>query len=551
MAAYSGSLFNLHQDRIEEVINKNIDVILPGLDPIWQNTITTSQGVGPADAIGRDMKILRVFQGGMTGVLEQAAPRHDFPLYGDDTDTFGTRMHLQNVVQTFPDPREGPNQSPYRLGIPMRSMVANIMWTLGELTAEATPAFIGQILAPKLEGFARNISHTLCNYFYINENTYYQLDTCLDTEATILGTLEVVSGTTTSTIWRFKTKVTGYAIDRFYPGQRVDFYDSTGTNRLNDSESAAASQTGATRYKCFVESVDELEGKISFVCSECPFPQYLSSSSNGETASWADGPGQNSVIVYANSGLGDWADGGTASFTGFAGINSWLKGSGNLLGNDYDSSNAIDVDTYPEHKSFTYAMGSQPMTEHVMRQLLRRFHAAKNKYGQYVDTCIASDGVWLAYEATRIGREWVDRTNRVASMNAQGLQSDANFGGWSFTMDGRTYKGLTSCYVEDGVIYFVRTGGGNWKKYVPPDIKNTKSFDRLAPFIPFRFVASSLTGLQSNQLPVYLTSSGDASAMNLVSEASQMPGWLRMQLVPDQFSGMKITGCSTDRIWMT
>ena len=166
----TANLFSTHADRIEEVINKNIDVMLPGVDPVWENMVTSSQGVGPADALGKDYKILRVFQTGMTGILESGKPVDDFGLFGDDSTTIGSRLHRQTLTQTFPDPINAPNQLPYRLGVPMRSMVSNIMFTLGELQAEATPSFIGQIIAPKLEGFARNIAQTLCNTWYQNQN---------------------------------------------------------------------------------------------------------------------------------------------------------------------------------------------------------------------------------------------------------------------------------------------------------------------------------------------------------------------------------------------
>ena len=56
--APSGSLFDRHQYQLEELINKNVDTMLPTLDPAWRDTVVTSQGVGPASAIGRDMKIL-------------------------------------------------------------------------------------------------------------------------------------------------------------------------------------------------------------------------------------------------------------------------------------------------------------------------------------------------------------------------------------------------------------------------------------------------------------------------------------------------------------
>jgi hypothetical protein len=397
MPAPVGSLFEIHADRIEEVINKNIDIILPGLDPIWRGVITTSQGVGPADAIGRDMKILRVFQGGMTGVLEQAKPRADFPLYGDATDTgLGTRLYEQELNQTFPDPLLGPNQLPYRLGIPMRAMVANIAFTLGELTAEAVPAFIGQIIAPKLEGFGRNISHTLCNYFYLNQNSYYQLS---GFSANL-----VQSGTGP---YFLTGQPDNQACDRYFVGQRIDFYDAaTGVTRAND-----VAATG--RETVYVDYVDELTNTVRFVSDTEP-----------DTAWDVDVTAAAHVAVYAES-----RDGTAPNFTGVAGYRSWMKLGGadsTLLGAEADGTDDIDVDVYPEHKTMGYSAGGSALTEHTLRQLLRRFHAAKNKYGHYIDTVIASDGVWLAYEATRIGREYIDRSNRLGGATPQGMDSDGH-----------------------------------------------------------------------------------------------------------------------------
>jgi hypothetical protein len=49
-------------------------------------------------------------------------------------------------------------------------------------------------------------------------------------------------------------------------------------------------------------------------------------------------------------------------------------------------------------------------------------------------------------------------------------------------------------------------------------------------------------------LPIYQTASGGGA--NLVTQASQMPGRIRMQLVPDQVNGMKLTGITEDRVYM-
>tara|TARA_Y100001938_G_scaffold94994_1_gene130101 strand:- start:2552 stop:4162 length:1611 start_codon:yes stop_codon:yes gene_type:complete len=533
MAATAGSLFDKHSTRIEEVINKNIDVFLPSLDPIWRDTVVTAQGVGPADAIGRDMKILKVYMGSMAGVLEQGNPRADVGLYGDDTDALGSKMYLQNLAQTWPDPLNGPNAAPYRLGIPMRSMMSNIMFTLGELQAEAVPAFIGDVIAPKLEGFAKNISHTLCNYWYINQNDQYKLGTI--SEIVDGDAFDAIDSASTSV----RLKITEGTYDRFFVGQAVDIITSDGDFRRNDT-GADGSQTRATRSRVFVRSVDELAGYVTLMSDVACFH------SGGAGAATTSAVGD--VIVYANQADVTVDAGSNMAPTGIAGMNSWIKsgatGANNtryLLGDERDTSNQIDLSVHPEFKSFTKSSVGT-LTEHKLRQYLRRFHAAKTKYGQYIDCLVASDGVWMAYEATKIGREILDRTGRLSSLTTEGSNE-----GFQFAFDGRTYTGYTSNYVEDGSVYGIRKGGQNWKRYVPPTPAGYSTFDRNEGFIPFNFIAGALTGTGTNKLPIYDSSASGNRSM--VTEGVQMPGLLRMQLVPDQPAGMKLTGVTTDQVY--
>lgn len=533
MAATTGSLFDHHSVRIEEVINKNIEIFLPSLDPVWRDTVVSNQGVGPADAIGRDMKILKTYMGSMAGVLEQGAPRGDVGLYGDDTDTLGSKMYLQNLNQTWPDPLNGPNASPFRLGIPMRSMMSNIMFTLGELQAEAVPAFIGDVVAPKLEGFAKNISHTMCNYWYINQNDQYKLGTIsaiVDGDAA-----DAIDAASTS----IRVTITEGTYDRFYVGQAVDIITNDGDFRRNDT-GADGSQTRATRSKVFVRAVDELKGYVYLQSDVACFH------SGGAGAATTSAVGD--FIVYANQADVTVAAGANMAPTGIAGINSWLK-SGDvsadntkyLLGAERDTSNQIDLSIHPEFKSFTKSSVGT-LTEHKLRQYLRRFHSAKNKYGQYIDCLVASDGVWMAYEATKIGREILDRTGRLSSMTSEGSNE-----GFQFAFDGRSYTGYTSTYVEDGSVYGIRKGGNNWKRYVPPTPSGYSSFAQADAFIPFSFIAGALTGTGTNKLPIYDSSASGNRSM--VTEGVQMPGLLRMQLVPDQPAGMKLTGVTTDNVY--
>ena len=520
MAAIDNSLHNLHESRIEEVINKNIEIFLPGLDPIWRDIISTSQGVGPVDALGRDLKIIKVFMGSMAGVLEQGRPRNDLTLYGDDTDQYGNRLYTQNLDQTWPSPLDGPNAMPFRLGIGMRSMMSNIMFTLGEMQAEATPAFIGEIIAPKLEGFSRNISHTLCNYWYLNQADKYQLSSITSKTAS------------SSATGGYEVKFTpgNGAVDRYYIGQRIDIYDSSLTDRSNDTVAAGGAQALTTRVSTYVSSVDELKGTVTIFSTVDP-------------ESWTGAViADDMVVVYANS---DHGLGGANAFTGFAGVNSWLKSGATtndntqyLLGDDKDGTDDIDLSIHPEFKSFTKGSVGV-LTEHKLRQYLRRFHAAKNKYGQYIDCLIASDGVWLNYESTKIGREILDRTGKLSSVTNEGSNE-----GFKFTFDGRSYTGYTSTYVEDNTVYGVRKGGNNWKKYIPPSVTGTSKFAK-AGNAPFEFIAGALTGTGSNKLPIY-DSSG---SQTLVTEGVQMPGQMRMQLVPDQPAGLKLTGVTQDKLY--
>ena len=455
MAATSGSLFDLHSGRIEEVINKNIETFLPSMDPVWRDTVVSSQGVGSASAIGRGMEIIKVYMGSMAGVLKLSSPSTtlsdgEFTMFGDDTDTLGSKMHQQNLTQTWPDATNGVNATPYRLKIPMRAMTSNLMMTMGELQAEATPAFIGQIIAPKLEGFARLISHTLCNSWYVSGNSTYQLGT--------VGT-EVAAAATS-----YEFTPTEKAVDRFAVGQRVDVYDGTAGNvRTHLNGSTGDSST----LPVFVGAVDEIKGTVTLVAN------FASAALTAIDA--------NDIIKLH----GQTEEGGNSY--GIAGINSWLRWE--------DSTN-----------------------------------------GQYIDCLVASDGVWLNYESQKIGQYMIDRTSRPSSLNSEGSQE-----GFTFAVDGRSYKGYTSQFVEKETIYGFRKGGNNWKRYVPPSPAGTQKFSQAESFIPFEFVGPSL-GFSSIKAPIRDSSSN-------LTEGVQLPGMLRMQLVPDQPAGLKLEGVSESRIY--
>lgn len=552
--ATTGSIFDRQSNRIQEVLNKSMRVFLAGLDPVWRDNVVTSQGVGNSGDLGRDLKITKLFMGSLTGVIEAGQGFGDKDLYGDLTDVLGPLMHTQQANQAYPSPLEGPNATAYRLAIPMRSLVTNLMITLGEKQADATPALIDQVVAPKLTAFARNMAHTLCNYWYLSQNESYKL--CSITNAT-----SAQIGSTGQ--YRITFEPNNYAVHRFSRGQRVDLLWNSGAasgavvgKRLNDTADQATAapalalseSTRGTRVQVVVENVDPLTNKVVLVTTVNPVGNFQDDAVAAGTISAITELNNNCDVVYANSHLVNNA--GTASYTGIAGINSWLKSGAEtggtrptaLLGGESDSTDFIDVTERPEFKSFKYAVNGV-LTEYNLKRYLQRVHSAFEPLGHTIDTLIASEGVWSAYESQKIGQYRIDRTNRVASITNEGQQE-----GFSFSFEGHTYKGYTSRFVEAGTLYGIKLGGKNWKKYVPPSPNGMSKMSQADAYVPFEFVAGAITGTSTNQLPIYQTASGGGA--NLVTQASQMPGRIRMQLVPDQVNGMKLTGITEDRVYM-
>ncbi|MBV70292.1 MAG: hypothetical protein CMH52_03000 [Myxococcales bacterium] len=517
--ASTGTLFDKDSTRIEEILSKQIDTILPTMDPIWRDTVVTSQGVGNASEFSKDFQVNKLYRTGMTGVIDQAAPVGDFPLFGDQVGTtIGARLLQNTAAKTFPDALEGAKPKALRLTVPMRAMYTNLALTLGEMQMDATPAVVGDVIAPVLQGFAQNLSHTLCNYWYVSQADKYKLGT--------------ISGTPTNSgsgPYYSKVSILENTYDRFFAGQRIDIYDES-----EDSGNGLRSNSisGGARYAVFVDSVDDLKGELTLVSAVNVF-------AGGVTGSVAIADGD--ALMYANSGEDEAGNGPTntsASFTGIAGINSWLKNTGDLLGSEAvgtANEGKISVADHPEFKSF-FKGSVGVLTEHKLRQYLRRFHAAKAKLGQTIDSLVASDGVWLSYEAQKIGQYQIERSGNLSNMNSQGSEE-----GFAFTFEGRTYKGNTSQYVEDGSVYGIKTSGQNWKRYSPPDYAGLQAMGEAPAHVPFRFVAPALTGGTSAKFP-YLT----GGAGGALTEVVQMPGMLRMQLIPDQPAGMKLTGVTTD-----
>lgn len=551
MPAPTTSIFGVKSTAIEEVLSKGIIELQPTLDPVFTKVVNASRGVSSSDAIGRDHLVVKHIRTGVTGVIDGGGAYGDMALYGDQTNTsLGSRLHMQTLTRTFPNPLEGPNQSVFRMAFGMRSMLGNLMLTIGEMALDANPNFIDEHIMPKISGFAMNMAQMNCNYWWLSQNELYALTTVAASSWSLL------SGSSDKVLV-VDTSLSNWAVHRFFVGQRVQFVSADGANiRTNGS-------TGDTVF--IVVAHDEMNGKVYFRSVN---NQTLNSASGSGDAIFDTTPsGENAIratdrIIFANT-KGDANTPFAASpyFTGFAGPNSWMKyGDSNgltqnatncLLGDERPGTNSgysgnINVNEHPEFRSLLWNNSGNPLTEHQLRKILRAFHAAKSRYGYSIDTLVASEGVWLAYEAQQIQKEWIDRTSRLSSVRSnQGSDNAANDVGMSFTFDGRTIKLYTSNWVESGTAYGLKMGGGNWKRYMPVDPNGMKGVDKAPAYAPFKFVGRLLNGGTSDIIPITKNNSANLS---MITEGAQMPCWLRMQYAPEQIPGLKITGLGEDRL---
>ena len=535
MPAPTGSIINRRSAQIEEIINRNLDLIIQGQDPAWRETFVSNQGVMSDSVLGRDYTYYKVYGGSYAGVVDGAGMTDEFTLYGDKnaSDLASSKFYTQGVTQTFPDPTDSPNYSPYVLKVGLRGRNLTIPFTLGMMRAEATKAFIGEVINPMLKGVANNLAQLYCNDFYVNQNNGYALCS--------VAAAPVFSG---SGPYYAVVQPSGYVVDRFRTGMRIDIYTNSSSGpygaRKNDSQAALANQGVTTRVPVFVHAIDPLAGTITLVTNTSGFAFTGGTLASGD---W---------LVPANSRLaGNTTTGTTGGFSTVAGINSWMKFGTGVSGNRNDNqllgaeaigtvdNGIIDVTRHPEFKSMLLSLGGNALTEHMLRRVVRRFHAAKNSLGQYIDTFIASDGVWLAYESTKIGFTEIERQGRLSSLNSEGSES-----GFSFTFEGRTYKGMTSTYIESGTVYGIRKGGNNWKRLAPPNPAGAKSMEGADSFLPVRLLTEAITG-GASRLPYYAT----ANNRTLPTEMSMVVGTCYMQLIPEQPAGIKLTNVGEDRTY--
>lgn len=500
--AYSGSVFEVLDDRLPELINKMMTAYLPGEDPLWMAQ-ATSQGVESA-GIGRQLYVRKNFHGSLTG--EVIFDDSDSAiLFGDAATSVGTNMYLNASESfTYPDGSGGANPAPHQMVIPLKSMKAALKMTLAEMRLDAMPDTIGEVVAPKLLGFVRNICRAHCNAFWTTDTTRYSIDTIVSARAVTTG-----NGYSANDTGAYELTVN--RPDRFYTGQQVDIVDPDTTPANDDLRNSTSYGTStyaaqeANRVRCYVDRVFEHKGKI-----------VIKLQSGAWGAGGINTPTAADAIVLAQS-----------KGKAYSGLSTWIKG------DDDDSIYGVDLGLHPQHQSILKTE-SGSLTEQMLRRYVTLYNTSKNKYGFMIDTFVTTPGVFNAYAANKIGEQRIMRGGSSLNLNSEGTAE-----GMTFVHDGKTYNFKFSNWCDTGALYGLKLGGGNFKRYVPPSTAGIGRMGDVPSFAEVEFVAKSL-GFPTIWVP--------ALSSNRLTQAIYAPCDSRMEVVPEQFASLKISGLTEDTI---
>lgn len=538
MAANTNSLFDLQKIAIQEVISKKVEVSMAKADPVWRDTVLSAQGVGEVGAIGRGLEVKKLYNSAVGGIIESGSVRGDFTMYGDDSGVnYSNVLQTIGTTRTVPSAADDPTGLPASLRVPMKSIQTNMKITMEEKQAEALPAFIGQVMAPRLLNFAEGLARRLCNSWYVSQTNNYRL-------AAIGSSSGSEAYTVDGTNKKIKFYPTNRALNRFARGDRVDIMRNfSGTPvRMNDSnvtaggvvQADAATQTLASRIRAFVSAVNKLQGWV-----EVTFDPATSAGKFSGTGSLSTGQlSTDSYIVWANTTVGGLA------MTDIPGFHSWAKFGGaatadnQLLGSEALGTTVdgiIDIRIHPQFQSF-YKNVNGVLTEHRLNTYLDRVQEAFEDDGHYIDTMVTTAGVIRAAAAQKEARMILDRTGNLSSLAKEGEDGM----GMVHHHNGRQYSMTVSRWVEYGTLLGYRRSG-NWVKYVPPKVPGSGNMPGVEPGIPFELLVPSITGQPAVTWPIY--NNGE------LTSASQMPGHLRMTLVPDkQVRMMKLDNLTEERV---
>lgn len=490
-------LDNLVREELPSVIHES----LPQIAPIYKFVRQSSIGV-KKDDIGRQWKVLHLFETGLAGLMKSANPAG----VAMATNTNFAQSQFVDATDTadlspFPNPVGTPHVGSIKRTLTLQKATGNfglpITWQQGD---QLSASQIGQV-AREVKGVGMMRALTEAQSFFMSaNNSLCQVDNAdIANDGSGYVKFTVKSGTGRTAFFRI-----GMMVDFVINNGGVPTYGTAtdGTDVLNYRTSTAAYDP------LVVADVDYLGGTIT-VASVAAY----------DMGTYGTG-GALVVLDDMHVVLRECSTVSREMRTW--GLNDWIASSGQIMGGSA-ASGALDLDSQSQFKSKVAAING-PLTDQVMNGYIGAFLDAYP--GATIDTILTTMGVTMKYiEQPGLGnnRMVYDRTNKDLKVA----------GGWSevsYSFNGKDLRWIISPMCLGKTLYGIKLGGGNLTRYVPPSIGGKDG--RVGGDVEFL----APLGGHSNIFKIAHDSSGQSMDM------LEAPFWQYGLLAPLDVRSVKLTG---------
>lgn len=469
-------------------ISKGIREQRTKIDPVWEDIVSTSQGV-VRDGMGQKWQFVQAFVSGTAGAFEfmgpPTGPSYTYPggAAALDTGVLGTPQgfpaRLESVVPAF-----------FQRTITLREGRGNVYVPLKWHTLDQADGSVGSAVKATVTGVARKIANAYALAFFTSDSADFPVVTSLAASGiAATHTIEIDNGDAAKASGRIQMLCSGQVLDLYRTGDTIvngevvgDAWVVTKVDYLNQTFTIAA-MTPALTEEIIAEDYLVLRG----------------------------------TTVASTE----------ATRTQPAGLNTWIKSTGSptVFGIAYDD--------HPEFKSLMETQ-SGPLTEAYLRN---RIGAFIDRIGTMVDldTILTPAGVIHSYMENEDNIMTIERNGKLLEMNH----------GWAdlrFSYHGKPFRWAISTFIEAKSLYVTKFGGNNIKEYLPPATPGMGSGGEFGD-VEFVGPAGGLSGIWAHENIGATAETAPAyAAAYSIGDNLQAPFWRMSELCPEQVQSIKTTG---------
>lgn len=512
---------DLLNDMVREELPRMFVELEPEIAPMFSEFKRTSFGVKSQDGLGKGYQVIHLYDAGMAGSFQSADALGPgmTTVSGNMAQVLALGTAASNV-DIFPQAERVPHTGEVKRTLNLHKVVGNysvpVAWKQ-----------LDMLNATQIEKVLRDLRSVAKKKLLWEASSFhsYEVTNSSGYVNQVLGSISAIAEHATWTDYITITLDEDYGrIANFAKGLEVDIVaDSSGT--LQDGTAADGTDvrnythTGQVYVQLVVVDVDYLGKKITLKPTNTTtgaLPNYGSSSS-GDVFQAGQAGAAGDWIVPAHSTR---YTSGSRPFNSW-GINSWIKGSGQILGGA-DGASGLDLDLYSFLKSQVKDV-SGPLTDNVLNAYIGGY--LDSYPGETLDTILYTQGIqqkWLQQTGLYNNRMNFDRTGKSITMK----------GGWSaieYEFGGRKFKFICSPMQLSGTLHAMKLSGDNIRRYGPPRIGGSNAdmgaeLEFLAP----------LTGSSS----VFM---GVNSSAGAPLDLLQAPFWYYTLVAPTDPRGIKLT----------